>query len=164
MKLDIGSGQPGWQKMPLDEWTHLDIVPHDHVEIVCDFGKIPLDDNSVDEIWIGDVIEHVPVWRLMEVLGEWRRILKVDGTIGGNTPNPERAMREFSAGNIGMDELIGALYGNRDKATEIHYITYSKESLTNMFRRYGFDVTDFSESPGDPSLPWWWRFKGKKVS
>lgn len=70
MKLDIGCGLN--VKQPLDEWTHLDCDAGNHIEIVCDFGKIPLEDNSVDQIHIGDVIEHIPVWRWVEVLQEWR--------------------------------------------------------------------------------------------
>ena len=58
LKLDLGCSGPEWQQKPLDEWIRLDIQPADGIDIVADFGAIPLEDRSVDEIFLGDVIEH----------------------------------------------------------------------------------------------------------
>ena len=59
MKLEIGSGEKN-PKTPLEEWVHLDVEPFQHVEIVADFGKIPLDDGVVEEIFLGDVSSTFP--------------------------------------------------------------------------------------------------------
>lgn len=162
IRLDIGAGQPGWQKLPLDEWTHLDIMPWEHIELVVDYAAIPLEPASVDEIWAGDVIEHVPVWRHAEVFSEWNRVLKPGGLIAGTTPNPGHAMRAYLDQRLSYEDMIGALYGKGNRPTEVHYCTYGKEMLVDLLGRYGFDVQDFSESPGPPDCPWWWRFKGHK--
>lgn len=163
MKLDIGSG--AHYKQPLEEWTHLDLSKGDHTEIVCDFGSIPLDSGSVEEIHIGDVIEHVPGWRHDEVLKEWNRVLKIGGIITGSTPNIDRVMRAYARGEAGMtlhDALLN-LYGWANHPQQQHYMTFTKETLRELMAKYGFDINDYSKSPGNPSEPWWLVFSGRKV-
>ena len=163
VKLDIGSGHKGWMQEPLDEWLHLDLGGGPHVEIQCDFGDIPLEDGACDEIFIGDIIEHVPGWRYDEVLSEWNRVLKMGGIIKGRCPNGDRAMRCYADGEIPFEEALQALYGWANHPFQQHYMCFEKRTLTALLKKYGFDVTDYSGSPGPPDRPWWLVFVGRKV-
>lgn len=156
MKLDVGCGLNTMK--PLDEWTHLDFDPGPHIELVTDFGNVPLDDNSVDQIHIGDVIEHIPVWRQAEVLTEWKRILKPGGILEGNTPNLEHNIQEYVSGKIGLDWLLQNLYGDRAGFPHQHYILFTKKTLTKLLWAHGFIDVDLNGSPGGPE-PWWIVFK-----
>ena len=164
IKLDIGAGLN--LKQPLDEWTHLDCDEGPHIELVCDFGDIPLDDESVSEIWIGDVIEHIPVWRQKEVLTEWHRVLEPGGTISGNTPNLEYNVRAYIAGHITFDWLLQNLYGDRAGFPHQHYILFTMETLDKLFRDNGFGAGNYSGSPiFNPELntPAWLVFVTVKI-
>jgi predicted SAM-dependent methyltransferase len=162
MKLDIGCGLH-W-KEPLNEWTHLDANPGSHIEIVCDFGKISLEDGSVDAIHLGDVVEHIPIWRQDEVLTEWRRIAKTGCVITGSTPNIDSVIRRFARGEFSFkDALIPNIYGWNDRPTEHHFINFTKDSLTALFAKHGFDVSDYSQSPGPVNEPLWLVFRGRKT-
>ena len=162
MKLDIGSGLN--LKKPLDEWTHLDCDRGPHIEICCDFGHIPLIDGAVDEIWAGDVIEHIPCWRWREVLTEWNRVLKGGGTLGGTTPNLEYNVRQYVDGGIDLGWLIQNLYGDRAGYPHQHYYLFVEDTLDRLLQDYGFDPVDFSGSPGGRgAAAWWLVFKTKKV-
>jgi predicted SAM-dependent methyltransferase len=165
MKLDIGSGEKN-PKTPLDEWTHLDISPFPHVEIVCDFGQISLDGGSVEEIFLGDVIEHIPMWRQDEVLKEWNRILKVGGLLTGRTPDADSILRRYARGDKDMSlrDTLGGLFGSGELPTQQHYITFSKETLMGLLARYGFGVFDFSGSPGPAHEPWWLVWTCRKIT
>ena len=159
--LDIGCGLN--PKKPLDEWTHLDFNSAPHIEIVCDWKKIDLPNESVDEIWLGDVIEHIPLWEEVEVLGEWNRILKNGGVIGGSTPNIMKTFHDYINGVLPIREiLVPRLYGWTDRPTEQHYITHTEETLTKLFADHGFDVRDYSASPGGKER-WWFIFSGRKI-
>jgi predicted SAM-dependent methyltransferase len=161
LKLDIGCGLH--YKEPLEEWVHLDINPGPHIEIEADFGAIPLPDGSVAEIYLGDVIEHVPLWRQKEVLAEWRRILKPGGIIAGRTPNLDRAMRDYAEGSLSFRDAWQSIYGWGDRPTEMHFTTFTKETLTQLFAENGFKVEDYSGSPGSVDRPWWLVFTGIRL-
>lgn len=162
MKLDIGCGLN--YKKPLEEWTHLDINPSPHIEIVCDFGNINIPDESVDEIWIGDVIEHIQPWRQKEVLAEWWRILKPGGKISGQTPNLIKTLQDYISGRLTLQEaLVPRIYGWTDRPTEQHYVTFTEESLTKLFADNRFNVTNYEASPGAAGNRWWLVFTGNKT-
>ena len=163
IKLDIGSGSPGWQQTPVEDWLHLDGEPCEHVEIVTDFATIPLPDKSVDEIFIGDVIEHVPMWRYPEVLSEWNRVLKPNAVIRGRCPNVDRAMKDYANGSLSLRDALLSIYGWGDRPNQQHYQGFTKETLKQLLLEYGIEINDFSGSPGPQDRPWWLVFSGKKV-
>jgi predicted SAM-dependent methyltransferase len=156
LKIDIGAGIRN-KKAPLDEWTHLDVFPDDHMEIVCDFGHIPIENGEVDEIYSGDVIEHIEMGRRDEVLKEWNRILKIGGVFTGSTPNLHSTMMRYASGELSMEDAYGALYGSQETSYQQHYTTYTTKTLKALLEKYGFGCIDFSESPGndDPMNSWW---------
>ena len=161
LKLDIGCGLN--LKKPVDEWVHLDIAEGPHIEINCDFGDIPLEDGSVDEIWIGDVIEHIPVWRQVEVLKEWCRILKLGGVLNGTTPNLEGVLYQYREGKITFEWLLQNLYGDRRGFPNQHYILFTEETLATLLQGNGFSTVDFSGSPGPKEHYWWLVFVTHRV-
>ena len=162
MNLDIGCGLNPMK--PLEDWVHLDMDPGPHIEITTDFGHIPVRDGQVSRIHIGDVIEHIPKYRWDEVLCEWNRISVMGGIIEGNTPNADRAMRDYAASAETLHNAMLSLYGWGDRPGQIHYYTFTKDTLTRLMIAYGFEVRDYSSSPGPTSRPWWLVFRGTKVS
>ena len=136
LKLDLGCSGPEWQQKPLDEWIRLDIQPADSID--------------------------VPVWRYDEVLTEWNRILKPGGRIAGRCPNLDRAMRDYAAGKLSLNDAYGSIYGDPRNRYLQHYSGFTMETLTALFAKYGFDVTDYSGSPGPEKTPWWLVFEGIK--
>lgn len=166
IKLDVGSGDHNL-KQPKDEWIHLDGCDGENVDIICDFASIPLESESVDELWNGDVVEHIEQWRWNEVLTEWNRVMKIGGTIGGQTPNLHSIMVRYAKGEMSLEDATNGLYGWRSNEFQQHYITFTPETLTQLLHKYGFDNADFSESPaiigGDPKTAWWLVFSATKT-
>lgn len=71
MKIDIGCG-----KNKKEGFIGLDRVPMPGVDIVCDLDKekIPMDDNSVEEIYTMHFVEHID--NLMGLIEELWRVSK----------------------------------------------------------------------------------------
>ncbi len=163
ISLDVGCGLN--TKKPLDDWVHLDCDEGPHIEWVTDFADIPTEDESVSEIWIGDVIEHIPAWRHDEVLTEWRRVLVPNGKLNGTTPNLEWAIYAYTNGVEGWDLgwLLQNLYGDRAGPPHQHYIIYTTETLDTFLQGKGFGPVDFNRSPGPPDNPWWLVFETHKL-
>ncbi|MEI6843440.1 MAG: methyltransferase domain-containing protein [bacterium] len=74
MKINLGSG-----KRRMEGYTNLDILPLENVDIVCDLNKgIPLEENSVDEVFANHFLEHIK--NLPYMMEEIYRVCK-DGAV-----------------------------------------------------------------------------------
>jgi SAM-dependent methyltransferase len=164
VRLEIGAGNPGINQgpRPLEDWIHQDLNPAEHIELVCDFGNIPLDDATVDEIFIGDVVEHIPQWRYEAVLPEWHRLLVPGGILRGRCPNIERVMRDFAEDKLSWHDALQGIYGSGEVPWQVHYNGFSPTSLEQLLNQYGFIDFDYSESPGPAERPWWLVFSARK--
>lgn len=79
IKLNIGPS-PIWQK---EGWHTLDHKPLEQKETAIhgDASNIPLDPESCSTVFMGHVIEHIPHFRLEDILLEINRVLKQDGIL-----------------------------------------------------------------------------------
>jgi predicted SAM-dependent methyltransferase len=142
-KLEIGAGA-----RPQEGYEHLDNRPGPHIEIVADARKIPLEDNTFDEVYSHWVLEHF-AWREMtDILTEWRRVLKPGGKLKVVTNNQEAHNKCLQEGKITWAEWVRLTYGIRfEKAkyedsaptlVDCHKIGFNKETLEIFLRSAGF--------------------------
>jgi len=77
-QLDVGCGV---QKVP--GFIGLDKVKSKDVDMVCDFLKesLPFDDNTIDEVFCGDVIEHITYKEMIKLMNEIYRICKPNAKV-----------------------------------------------------------------------------------
>lgn len=165
-KLDLGSGlnlYKGVNNDELEEWIHLDGDSAEHIEIICDWNKIPLENECVDFLHSSETIEHIPPWDKDTTLREWNRILKIGCECIFTTPNFDYSCIQYATGKMSLHEAQQNLYGDRAGYHHIHYGTYTMETLMETLEKYGFSDIDFSGSPGSSDLPWWLVVKCKKI-
>lgn len=80
MKLNIGGGNT-----KMNGYLNVDILKLPNVDIVCDVTKgIPLEDNSVDEIYSSHFFEHIP--DTISLMKEIYRICKPRALVRVKTP------------------------------------------------------------------------------
>jgi SAM-dependent methyltransferase len=81
--LDIGCGVSKRRG-----FIGLDNRPLPGVDIICDIEdeSIPLEDNSVDKVWMSHVIEHISPKRFLWVMGEIHRICKPGAVVTIHAP------------------------------------------------------------------------------
>lgn len=166
VKVDLGCGinlYKGVNNDEIEDWIHIDGDPNVHIEIVCDWKKIPLPSGVVDEMHSSETVEHVPYWDRDIVFPEWNRILKMGARFFGSTPNFEYSAKQYTNGKMTYHEAMQNLYGDRAGYHHIHYQTYTFETLKELLEKYGFGEIDFSKSPGLPGTAWWIVFECKKV-
>lgn len=94
-------------RTPSKVYINHDGCSHEAIDIVSEFGSIPLPDACIDYLELGDVIEHIVKWRQKEILTEWFRLVKKGGKIHISTPNMHRAMVEYAAQSIASGRLQG---------------------------------------------------------
>lgn len=97
VKLSIGAGLHFKDEK---EYINHDGIQNGHIDIVSEFGDIPLPDACIDYLELGDSCEHLPQWRVDEVWTEWTRILKKGAKIRVGTPNFHRNMTVYTLNTI----------------------------------------------------------------
>jgi 2-polyprenyl-3-methyl-5-hydroxy-6-metoxy-1,4-benzoquinol methylase len=102
--------------------------------------KAAYPDQSFDAIVMLDVIEHLE--HPKEVLKEIRRILKHDGILYVSTPD------------IGSfwSRIFGALWWGINK---YHLFYFSKKTIEDLFRKYGFESIRYQAHPRVFSVRYW---------
>lgn len=143
MKLNLGSGGK-----KLDGYTNIDIRPECEPDIVgdiCDLSKFG--DNTVDEIRMSAVYEHIWPHKRHAALKEWYRVLKLGGRLiidwvpdfeallwnfGGRGPTDE-----FPVFDLEMARRL--LYGAAPKVeADLHKDIFTEHKLRGELESAGF--------------------------
>lgn len=91
LKLNLGCG-----KNVYEGYHNIDVNPVNPMVINCDIRKLEhYDDESVDEIILSQVLEHLNNKDLRPALKEWNRVLKKGGKIIITVPNVIGTVRSF---------------------------------------------------------------------
>ena len=134
MKLNLGCGED-----TREGYINIDIRTTKGINVISNIGALPFKDNSVDEILLLDVIEHFS-WRDTEkILREIISKLKIGGTIHVRCPSIEKIIEDKD--NIPFERFVSLIYGSQNYSTNYHYTTFTKESLTDLFKKVGLKVS-----------------------
>ena len=136
MKLHLGCG-----KRYLEGYIHIDIADFEHID-----HKIPVhnlsifEDGSISEIYASHVIEYFDRDEVLNLLAEWKRVLKDGGLLRIAVPNFQELINVYKmSGNL--DSIIGPLYGKWEigESNSIYHKTvYDFKSLSNTLSNVGF--------------------------
>jgi predicted SAM-dependent methyltransferase len=138
LKLHLGCG-----RKKLDGWLNCDLYGSD---MDMDIRSLPFDDSSADEILAVHVLEHFYKHDILNVLVEWRRVLKVGGKLVAELPCLDRVLSHFLNGS--SDNLtLWALYGDpgthKDGEPALHKWCWSKKAFKSLLEQAGFtEITE----------------------
>lgn len=131
MKLNLGC-----QIHAFEGWVNQDIVgddPNIKADIVCDAAELPLEDNSVDFIYSGHLVEHYYPDTLEAAISEWYRVLKPGGKLVILTPDCGAVFKDYAAGKLrSIEDTWQQIYGriyHYDAAPERHHIAFDFQTL-----------------------------------
>lgn len=77
IKVNVGCGE-----FPAEGWINVDMIKEDdgpQPDVVATADDLPFEDNSVDKLYAGHVLEHIDKDDIPVVLDEFKRVLKEDG-------------------------------------------------------------------------------------
>lgn len=150
MKLNLGSGISGSNALNIitsdqHDWKSIDICENYKADEHYDISTgIKEQDNSVEEIWMGDFFEHLLRIKAVFVITECYRVLKYGGKIQVSVPDMAIVMPkwlQFSGENLNCSELIWGdqdeLY-QRNSIPSSHFHGYTEVSLTKLLKSIGF--------------------------
>ena len=144
--LEIGNNgrrMLGWMTMDIEDYGNTDIIGS-----VLD--GIPLDDKSVDVVYMSHVLEHVPWFKTLDVLEEVYRVLDTNGWIEILVPDGEKIINAYLDGHTGEDDwwhanpehdldlwLNGRVFSYGPNANW-HQTIFSSRHLENCLKKAGF--------------------------
>lgn len=136
MKLHLGCG-----KRYLRGYTHVDIDEFDHIDINTSIDDLNMfDSNSVDEIYTSHALEYFDVNEILDVLKEWKRVLKPGGDLRIAVPDFENLNKVYlKTGEIG--DVIGPIMGrwpiSQDRII-YHKQIFDEKKLKSLLTSCGF--------------------------
>ncbi len=141
MKLNIGSGS---QVFP--GYTNVDKYD-DRAEIKADVCDLKMEDNSIEEVLMSHVIEHINPYLIMGVFCNIRRMLIPGGKLVIEVPNIEIIFNEFKDADMAKRYfLLNSVYcpmntsgtGPPEEITSPHLWGWTPEMLIVHLQNAGF--------------------------
>lgn len=90
VQLHLGCGD-----IHLGGFTNIDLVKTSATDVKMDVRKLKYKDNSVQLIYAAHLIEHFAQQEVVEVLTEWKRVLKKGGKLVIVTPNFHKHLQQY---------------------------------------------------------------------
>jgi SAM-dependent methyltransferase len=98
-KLEIGTGN-----YRISGFETLNIASSFHVDYILDASKkLPFKDESFSLIYTSHIVEHLPWFKLEEILTEWYRIIEKDGMLEIFVPDGLKICKAFVDAEEGND-------------------------------------------------------------
>jgi predicted SAM-dependent methyltransferase len=136
MKLHLGCGKrdfgPEWISIDGGDFPHL----HSH-----DITTLPFEDNSVDLIYSSHVLEYFDRVEVLDVLNEWKRVLKPNGVLRLAVPDFRAMVRLYLNNGYPLESFLGPIFGKMpmSEQTIYHKTTYDFDSLQKVLESVGFN-------------------------
>lgn len=140
----------GCHKRYLPGFVHVDLADFPHIEYQSSADDLSMfADESAELIYASHILEYWDRFEAVEVLKEWRRVLKPGGTVRLGVPDFE-ALLEVYRRTGDLLKIIGPLFGRMEIPTQqgprflYHRNVYDLNLLTQVLEAAGFkDVRRF---------------------
>lgn len=120
---------------------HVDVSDYPHIDHRHDIRSLPMfADDAADLIYASHVLEYFDRVEVLDVLAQWRRVLRPGGVLRLAVPDFEALARVYlDSGDLGL--VIGPLYGRWQAGPDLvlhHRTTYDFRSLAGVLGECGF--------------------------
>ena len=142
IKVALGSG---WRNYG-NKWMHVDLGDYNNLDEVADIRDLGfLEDNSVDVLYSSHSLEYFDQIEVVDVLREWRRVLKKGGKLYISVPDFQLlCMRYMGSHKIygvkQIRDIIGPILGRMEMDGKMiyHKNLFDRETLSNLLYNCGF--------------------------
>jgi predicted SAM-dependent methyltransferase len=138
LQLHLGCG-----KRYIPGFVHVDLADYPHIDHRSDVSDLSMfNDGVADLIYASHVLEYFDRFEALDVLAEWRRVLKPGGVLRVAVPDFAALVEVYRRyGKLSM--IIGPLYGRMEVAPGsqrfiYHRTVYDFQSLRETLEIAGF--------------------------
>lgn len=153
VKLNLGCGPSIMQG-----YVNIDTDPLDERVVKMNILNLDYPEESVDEIYAKDIIEHLSLEQTVNAIAHWGKLCKKDATIFIQTTNFKKIIEAYSNGVWNLDALCYMLFAGKNwvsgesKNEDWHKSTYDLASLSKILEFAGFRVFKYEEDKIDEAL------------
>lgn len=132
--LNLGCG-----RRYMDGWINVDAIDKEKVDVIADIRELDFDNDYADRILANHVIEHFFRWEVLDILKEWKRILKKGGELILECPDLSKILRNFNTSVDPYAHMYG-LYGDiiHKDPLMAHKWAYTGWELSALVEKAGF--------------------------
>lgn len=121
------------------EFINIDTRPFSHVHCIRDITNLSIfNSNYADLIYACMVLEHIPRAKLLEVLLEWKRVLKRGGVLRLTVPDFDKIVDCYNLDNNNFERIVPVLMGGQGYSYNFHFSVFNKKYLTKLLTEMGF--------------------------
>jgi len=140
LRLNLGCGH-----LPSPDYFNIDGRELPGVDMIADVRSLPFHPGTVAEIYAAHLVEHFTEAELKStVVPGWHRILRPGGILRIVVPDAEGMIQAFSRGEYPFESLREVTFGSQDYPGNFHYTMFSRESLRELLRSFGFTVGEYA--------------------
>jgi predicted SAM-dependent methyltransferase len=132
MKLHIGPG-----KTYIPGWINVDIFSNVRADLCSSALALPYPSESCDIIYASHVLEHFNRHTVLAALGHWKHLLKIGGILRLSVPDFAAIVEHYNK-HLGLEILLGLLYGGQNFLLNHHCIIFDQHTLVNALQKVGF--------------------------
>ena len=139
MKLHLGC----WSRY-IPGWVHVDLCDMPHIDYNRDIRDLKcFDDASVDVIYSSHSFEYFDRFEAVDILKEWRRVLKVGGVLRLSVPDFKALIKIYEQTDD-LHKVIGPLFGRMTIDTVVgervlyHKTVWDQKKLSEFLQDNGF--------------------------
>lgn len=132
-----------WHRI-IPGFVNVDLCDMPHIDYKSNIDALPFfQDGSVDLIYVSHAFEYFDRTKAVDVIKEWRRVLKTDGILRIAVPDFDKLIRIYQDTGE-LSNILGPLFGQMDIETDdgpltlYHKTTYTFDSLSEFLTRSGF--------------------------
>jgi glycosyltransferase involved in cell wall biosynthesis/predicted SAM-dependent methyltransferase len=152
-RLNLGCGSKR-----LDGYINVDIVPSSSTDLVADIVRLPMfNDESVDEIRMDAVYEHLYRHERPAALNEWLRILRPGGRLGINwIPDFDAVVEAYCQRRPGIQNAVFDIdevwrlthggYASTDVPFQVHKDIFTEHRVIEELENAGFENVAVSKA------------------
>jgi predicted SAM-dependent methyltransferase len=132
INLQLGCG-----KLKLDNFINIDIMS-DVADMKLDINDLSVfNNNTIDQIYICHVLEHIQRTQILNLFLEWNRVLKKDAILRIAVPDFEKVVKLYQQ-NENIPEIIGLVNGGQRNKYDIHFVIFDYNILNELLNICGF--------------------------
>lgn len=136
LRLNLGGCGEGYVDGNLDGYKTVDL--REGADYRRDASDLSIfETGTVESVYASNILEHFPIAKTVEVLKEWKRVLRPRGKLYVSVPDFDATVKLYQL--VGLTEWVKYhLWGDQKHSLNYHYVCFTYASLTKDLIEAGF--------------------------